>query len=765
MNKFSIRAIFKWILLSYIFTLDSLLSLSGATLERHLYPIPIKNRYHFIDEKGVTVLSEDQKINATFSNGLCRQENAEGKTIYIDDKGRMVGTKAWESGWDFREGVARVKELAAYGFIDKNGKTIIEPRYIDARDFSEGLAAFLINVQVEGPRGKETLPRWGYVDKQGRIVIKPTYGNAMPFSEGLAAVFDSELMQWGFIDARGKVVIKPDFVDVGNFSEGLARAWIRLSEVKQATQPRQFGLRYRHFNTNGLVDWAELEADADPVYVAYCYDERGRVRNGTFVSAKDEGFTRWGYINKQGRWSVRPQFEEASNFSDGLAHVRTVAPRGEKGLSAYIDKNGLAVIRLKYGHPIHPYHDFSKKLAPFYDNGKWGYMDTKGVAKIAAIYSSVRAFDGPLAHVELAFGELSKKYHPPFAYIDVAGKVVWKMPDFGADEQEAAARATDESAAPPKPAKAEMPLEPLDPVLYEYVNHQIHQGSKPSGGEFLFVRGNTLQPPAEFCFEFDFGKEKFSRNNIEISVRNQDGSWKNEDAKFAIFFQRELRLLPDQHIELHRGQPNFRLHYTLPEFEIDETAYLSFHIVDESLRDAPLISDLTWPNERGRAFVFPLDEDEDLFLTGPNLGRLSQIGVIHQDGPGQVVFALDTPGIADPKMRRLRIRFKKSGPARLIFNGIVQAHYPIFIAPTGDTDLVSGVRQCIPDTDRDGEVRPLDMDQDGDLWSDVKLFDRIYYYVHRFRLYPGGAEISPRPGFEELMKAIRKGRAANPVIP
>ena len=48
-----------------------------------------------------------------------------------------------------------------YGYVDSHGKVAIAPAFLDARAFSDGLAA----VQVAGG--------WGYIDRDGRWVIPP----------------------------------------------------------------------------------------------------------------------------------------------------------------------------------------------------------------------------------------------------------------------------------------------------------------------------------------------------------------------------------------------------------------------------------------------------------------------------------------------------------------------------------------------------------------------------------------------------------------
>ena len=66
--------------------------------------------------------------------------------------------------------------------------------------------------------------KYGYIDKNGKVVIEPQFDYAYPFSEGLAHV--NKDAKYGFIDKSGKVVIEPQFDEAGAFSEGFARVAI-----------------------------------------------------------------------------------------------------------------------------------------------------------------------------------------------------------------------------------------------------------------------------------------------------------------------------------------------------------------------------------------------------------------------------------------------------------------------------------------------------------------------------------------------------------
>jgi hypothetical protein len=62
-----------------------------------------------------------------------------------------------------------VRVKAKTGYIDSQGKLIINPQYDEGWGFSEGLAPVRVG------------NKWGYINHQGRIVIKPQFFQASPF--------------------------------------------------------------------------------------------------------------------------------------------------------------------------------------------------------------------------------------------------------------------------------------------------------------------------------------------------------------------------------------------------------------------------------------------------------------------------------------------------------------------------------------------------------------------------------------------------------
>jgi hypothetical protein len=122
---------------------------------------------------------------------------------------------------------------------------------------------------------------------------------------------------------------------------------------------------------------------------------------------------KWGYINRSGEVVIKPQFNSAELFADGLALVR-YSPRkkagkaGEKkvepaGGIGFIDQTGKVVVELD--SPLYLDGDsFSEGLVQYSTNepGKgtaYGYIDTNGKIQIKARFTVAHSFVEGLAAV------------------------------------------------------------------------------------------------------------------------------------------------------------------------------------------------------------------------------------------------------------------------------------------------------------------------------------------------------------------------------
>ncbi|NMG73095.1 WG repeat-containing protein, partial [Parazoarcus communis] len=125
-----------------------------------------------------------------------------------------------------------------YGFVDEEGKFIIQPKYKQATVFSEGLA------WVVEENGAPIA-----INKKGETKI--TLKNAEEvgiFKEGLAfySAFNKDgKKEFGFIDNTGNIVIKPKFSTVGFFTEGLCAVKNELGKIGYINKKGELIVNYQ----------------------------------------------------------------------------------------------------------------------------------------------------------------------------------------------------------------------------------------------------------------------------------------------------------------------------------------------------------------------------------------------------------------------------------------------------------------------------------------------------------------------------------------
>lgn len=335
----------------------------------NLFLISQDGLYGYIDGAGKVIIKPQFYNAKDFSEGMAAIIPAtdSGSTLwsYIDETGEIV-IKNQEESFPFSEGLLRVKMNDKYGYVDKRGANAIPTTFDWADDFSEGLASVVI--------GSEK----GYIDKTGQIVIRHQAKGAWKFSEGLARVYffgdgggfidkagkiainrigedfsdglslvGDITSKTGFMDRTGKTVIESKFDLAEPFSDGLAQVFVKTS----------YGYKYGYIDRSGTIVVPPEFDDpcgncpldsrfSEGLAAASLGPKGGFVSNtGAVVSDPDpyreikshDGITRThgiGYIDKTGRFVIKPQFKSAEPFSGGLARVGD----GEK--FGYIDKTG-----------------------------------------------------------------------------------------------------------------------------------------------------------------------------------------------------------------------------------------------------------------------------------------------------------------------------------------------------------------------------------------------------------------------------------------
>ena len=107
--------------------------------------------------------------------------------------------------------MARVKKDNEWGVIDNSGKLIISPDFEYVDNFSEGLAVFspdplLMRDQSGNPVSKNPYRKFGYINKKGECVIEPKYSKAERFVSGVAWVEGVDNFK-GYIGKTGNILV------------------------------------------------------------------------------------------------------------------------------------------------------------------------------------------------------------------------------------------------------------------------------------------------------------------------------------------------------------------------------------------------------------------------------------------------------------------------------------------------------------------------------------------------------------------------------
>lgn len=282
---------------------------------------------------------------------------------YVDKDGKFIINPQFKDAYTFVEDLALIQNTEGkYGFIDNQGKLKIPAIYKNAASFSEGLAAVVKeNQKIE------------FIDKSGKTILNldANIETAEKFSDGLALV---ELNgKKCYIDKNGKVVINNQFDNAYNFSEGLALIRQRVKE----------DAKYGYIDKTGKIIITPQFDDAN-----FFFENRASIK----VDKK------YGFIDKTGKIVITPQFDEVAFFSQNLAAVK------QGDLWGFIDKEGKFVINPQFKNV---YNFNSAGLCPVKSttNDKWGFIDKEGKMKIEAQFESVTNF-----YDDISITQLNKKY-------------------------------------------------------------------------------------------------------------------------------------------------------------------------------------------------------------------------------------------------------------------------------------------------------------------------------------------------------------------
>lgn len=191
-----------------------------------------------------------------------------------------------------------------WGFMNEKSEVTIAPTYQFARDFSEGLAAVLVD-------GK-----YGYVDNQGRMIVQPLFHEAEPFYGGNAVVLDDT--GYIVIDKSGRQILSKHY------------SWLYSFDTRD-------GL----FAVQGDVDgkWGVVDRCGNVVWSFEFDDVQGFDEFGWWMSSQGREHV---FRDREGRVMRKFMYDSMTTFESGLS----VVCNGDR--FGVIDRDGSFVLPIAY---------------------------------------------------------------------------------------------------------------------------------------------------------------------------------------------------------------------------------------------------------------------------------------------------------------------------------------------------------------------------------------------------------------------------------
>ena len=147
-----------------------------------------------------------------------------------------------------------------WGYINSSGTPIIPAIFLNAGDFSEGLAP----VRVGG--------RFGYINTKGKLQIAPRFDYAESFLNGLGKVWlDGKPF---FVGKNGKITYEQSFLEVDGFQNGSERAIATIKYHNSAPWSQaKIGLIDRGGRLIAKILFSKIEKWTENRYICYFRQE------------------------------------------------------------------------------------------------------------------------------------------------------------------------------------------------------------------------------------------------------------------------------------------------------------------------------------------------------------------------------------------------------------------------------------------------------------------------------------------------------------
>lgn len=319
-----------------------------------------------------------EKLFPVLNNNLWGFINKEGK-IVIEYKFKNVGK--------FSENLAPARLNGTYGYIDTIGNFVISPQYDIALPFYNDIAQVFIN-------GKPY-----YIDKKGNIIFQHYYKSISPFKNHSFSIVTTQSGKYGLINKKGILIADTVLKKINLFSDGVSVVYglNHLPYPKDSTQTEVYETGLIDTNGNWMINYGKYKnimSFKNGFSTAVRYDQTEKERQWTSDDAIINKSGKLKFIIPTGKYFLD---YENKGFSNNLAPV-VIYPEMDDLLDAisYNDVGEYAGVVNTDG--IILFSDTNwQKITPFtynrafiqLKNKKWIFINSKGIQVSDSIFDNV----------------------------------------------------------------------------------------------------------------------------------------------------------------------------------------------------------------------------------------------------------------------------------------------------------------------------------------------------------------------------------------
>jgi hypothetical protein len=314
-----------------------------------------------------------------------------------------------DSFYDMRfsdEGLALVNLNKLYGYIDKDGKTVIDFQYIIANRFENGFA-IVLNLK----------DKYGVINAQNKAVIDFKYDEIYSFEENLFVVKLNQ--KYGLVNTLNDLVLEITYEEIGElFSD---RSIIKLKDNQNE--------KYGYINSKGEIVIEPFYKNADDFVCDYAvvekFDKYDLMSEKELSDLLDsEGFEfefqgdsgNYGVINKEGTIIIPFKYAEINIYElvnfDSLKYLITANNEYKWGI-IYLGSTIPKMIESLIGSEFHfideddilnqfknnlKINEFDN-LSSFNSNNKYGFKDINNEVIIQPLFDNCYGFNNGICIV------------------------------------------------------------------------------------------------------------------------------------------------------------------------------------------------------------------------------------------------------------------------------------------------------------------------------------------------------------------------------